>query len=34
MPNQKDDPLKLLELLGMESDKAWLKWTKKRPKSV
>jgi len=32
MTNNKQDPLKLLELFDMESGKAWLKWAKKRGK--
>jgi len=30
MTNKKEDPLKLLELLDMESGKAWMKWSEKQ----
>jgi hypothetical protein len=30
MPNQKEDPLKLLELFDMASNKAWIKWLERK----
>jgi hypothetical protein len=30
--NNKEDPLKLLELFDMESGKAWTKWNEKQKK--